>query len=424
MNIKNRLHILTVALGLATALIQAGCGGGSTSSVPSTGPTPRSGILVDAPVTGVAYTTSSGITGTTGANGSYNFNAGDTVEFKLGSLVLGNVTATGIVTPTELAAGNSNKLTNLLVLFQSLDADGNPGNGISIPAPAAAAVTTAIDLTVATASLNTAALQTAMDAGAIVTPIVSAANAEANYLAQSMTLLSSNIWVGQPAANSVGATILFRFAANGEYLQGQADADDLIHNTTAGVEYGTASPSLSDVSGFSLAATPTVDTNLEAGLSHLLLCDRFRTVGDSIVFSEDTTTPTTCANGSITATFSKAENNPAGITGVWALDSTAIKTQHFAFFSNGKFLMVDPWGDTAVNSCGGPGVEAGSYTYDATAKILKVSAFTYDTNGCAGFSQTSAVTNAGMSFTLSSDGNTITADAGGAFPFTLYRVSN
>ena len=69
---------------------------------------------------------------------------GDTVTFTLGTLTLGTVTATGVISPIQLAAGNAIKLTNLLVLFQSLDADGNPNNGINITAPTAAAVTGAI----------------------------------------------------------------------------------------------------------------------------------------------------------------------------------------------------------------------------------------------------------------------------------------
>src|SRR3954470_13556284 len=128
------------------ALIVAGCGGGGGggSSAPVTGS--KSGILTDAAVAGVSYATSSGVTGVTDANGTYKFNPGDTVQFKLGVLALGSATATGIVSPIELANGNNNILQNLLVMLQSLDANGNPADGISIPPAAAAAVTSAVDL--------------------------------------------------------------------------------------------------------------------------------------------------------------------------------------------------------------------------------------------------------------------------------------
>lgn len=97
-----------------------------------------SGVLYDAGVEGVAYSTSSGVKGVTGAGGSYRFNPGDKVTFTLGALTLGTVTATGMVTPLELAASSAVKLNDLLVLLQSLDKDGGAGNRITIPAAAAA----------------------------------------------------------------------------------------------------------------------------------------------------------------------------------------------------------------------------------------------------------------------------------------------
>lgn len=189
---------------LAAAVLLGACGGGdntptTTNNPPTNNPPPnsnlRSGILTDAPVGGVSYsTTPSGRTGTTDASGTYQFNDGDSVTFTLGALTLGTVPATGIVTSTELAGSDNNKLLNLLVILQSLDSDGNPTNGITIPAAAASALT-AIDLAVAPASLSTPALQTAMTAGGITTPIVSATDAQAHYIAQGMSSLSSNIWV-------------------------------------------------------------------------------------------------------------------------------------------------------------------------------------------------------------------------------------
>mgnify|MGYP001789089541 CR=1 FL=1 len=104
------------------------------------------GVLTDAAVEGVAYTTTSGVTGTTNPLGQYTYNAGDTVTFKLGALTLGTVPAASIVTPLELAAGNADKLLNLLVLLQSLDDDGVVSAGIKITPAVAAAVGTGVDL--------------------------------------------------------------------------------------------------------------------------------------------------------------------------------------------------------------------------------------------------------------------------------------
>ena len=428
----------------ATALaIVAGCGGGSgggggggsgsgggsgTGTGGGAGPAaePRTGILTDSEVAGVTYvSTPSGKTGVTDASGSYDYDVGDTVRFTLGSLVLGDVTATGIVTPTELAAGNRNKLDNLLVVLQSLDADGDPSNGISIPSAAAAAVTSAIDLTVDPTALNTDALQTARDAGGITTPIVTLEDASAHYLAQGFALLGSNVWTSQTeGAPSTAETIFLRFGADGQYLHGEARPLDPTDTGMTGVEYGTATLSGFDEFGYQLPSpVPTVDTNGEFGLSHPLACDRWRSVGDELIFTEDRTAPATCEDSIVDATVGKAENDPTGIVGVWALGSaTTINTQHFVFFPNGQYLMVDPLGDTDPSPCGGPGVESAAYTYDAAANVLRVASFTYDTNGCAGLNESDAVTPGGMSVDISSDGNTATV-VDGPDTFTLHRVS-
>jgi hypothetical protein len=71
---------------LAAASLLAACGGGGSSSTATTppGPTILQGQLVDASVLGVCYAASpSGQTGTTTANGSYSYVAGDSVAFWL-----------------------------------------------------------------------------------------------------------------------------------------------------------------------------------------------------------------------------------------------------------------------------------------------------------------------------------------------------
>lgn len=419
------MQTIKLLLVMLFSLAIAACGGGGGgTSTPST-PTPQTGILTDAAVGGVAYTTApSGLTGTTDSSGAYKFNPGDTVIFKLGSLVLGNVTATGIVSPTDLANGDANKLQNLLVVLQSLDADGNPNNGIVIPPAAAAAVTTAIDLSVAPASLDTAALRDAMTAGGIpdTTPVVTPTDANAHYLAQGTKLLSSNVWVSLPASNTAGSTVLLRFSENGEYLHGQDGAN--VGAGTAGVEYGTQTLTSFDVNGYRLSAITSVDTNGDRGISNPQPCDRLRSVGDQLIATEGITTNNgvTCTNNSVNATISKAENNPTGIVGVWALDSaTTIKTQHIVFSSNGQFLLTDPIGGVEPDgvTINPSGIESGSYTYDTNTKTLKITP-TFDTNGKAGFSHNGAAT-VGEPFFISLGGSTATAvDNVGSY--TFHRV--
>jgi hypothetical protein len=112
------------------------------------------------------------------------------------------------------------------------------------------------------------------------------------------------------------------------------------------------------------------------------------------------------------------ENEPKGIVGTWAADRANIKTQTYFFFSNGKFMMVDPIGNPEHTENCGPGVEFASYTYDAGSKALSIKGFTYDTNGCAGFSETGA-----NSFSLNADGDTATLEKQDKSKISLYRVS-
>lgn len=122
------------SLCLAAALVLTACGGGGGDDAPVVGS--QTGVFVDSAVSGLSYETSSGVKGTTDAQGQFKYNPGDNVTFKIGGVTLGTGKASGTVTPAHISEGgeDSNKFTNLLVLLQSLDLDGNPDNGITLPA--------------------------------------------------------------------------------------------------------------------------------------------------------------------------------------------------------------------------------------------------------------------------------------------------
>jgi len=208
------------------------------------------------------------------------------------------------------------------------------------------------------------------------------------------------------------------------------------------VEYGAARMSEFDTRGFKFAGEPVIDTNLQAGLSHLRPNWRIRIDGAGLVATDIVAAPselkpaTSAFNpGALIKTtaeeptktmvkesrYPRMENDPKGIVGAWVVDISTIKTQTYLFFPNGKFLMVDPIGDPerpGYTSCGDPGVEFASYSYDAGSSALKVKGFTYDSNGCAGFSTKEAT-----SFKLAADGATAIVEIKGAAPITLHRIS-
>lgn len=446
---KRLAQLAPVVLLLALGACDGGGGRGSNGAgKPETGPT--TGILTDAAVAGVSYVSSSGAAGTTDERGSYKYNHGDTVEFKLGSMILGKVKGAAIVTPIELAADNPNRLKNILVLLQSLDVDGNPENGISIPAAAAAAVTADLDLDSDFAGFGSSvALQKAREAAGIAGPAKTVEQAGAHFLSQGMGLLSTDIWVSYD--DTMAVVIRASTAGRGEYLQGEATPDDSCDVnrvcgsklvSKAGVEYGAARMSEFDARGFKFAGEPVIDTNLQAGLSHLRSNWRIRIDGSGLVATDIVAAPselkpaTSAFNpGALIKTsaeeptktmvkesrYPKMENDPKGIVGAWVADPSTIKTQTYLFFSNGKVLMVDPIGDPERSghiSCGDPGVEFAAYSYDSASGALKVKGFTYDSNGCAGFSANEAT-----SFKLSADGTTAIVEAKGAPQLTLHRIS-
>jgi len=88
------MRLRMISSAVAAALVLGGCLGDSSGDSAPTATTPASpstGILSDSYVKGVAYTTSSGLSGSTGTNGEFSYAAGDTVTFKIGSVTLGSI---------------------------------------------------------------------------------------------------------------------------------------------------------------------------------------------------------------------------------------------------------------------------------------------------------------------------------------------
>ena len=445
---RTRLMLATLAICLAACGDNDGSSGAGSSGKNLSGP--ATGKLMDAAVSGVNYSTSSKITGTTDKDGVYKYNHGDTVEFKLGSLILGEAKAAAIVTPIDLAGDSISRLQNLLVLLQSLDSDSEPGNGISISSVAAAAIGSDISLdndpgTFAASS----ALQDVRQKAGIEGAIKGSAEVNTHFLSQGIGLLSNNIWVKYD--DTTATLIRMSIVNDGDYLYGEAivddpcDADNVCGNKTvskAGVEYGPAVLSTFGLRGFKIVGKAAIDTNLQAGLSHLRPSWRIYTDGYELIttdlvaeqlkrekkgiFAElfHIAKPLKISSSKVKnkmivkdVRFSKMENVASGIVGAWAFDNTDINTQILLFFPNGNYFMVDPVGD-ADRDCAEPGVEFSSYTFDAATKKLNLKGFTYNTNGCAGFSD-----NDPTAFSIDTDGNKATLKTKDNSSYVLHRVS-
>lgn len=125
---------------LAAAVAIAGCGGGGKGGGGGSQPQTQTGVLTDSAVYGANYQASpSGLSGVTNGQGEFRFRAGDDVTFTVAGYRLPPVPAAERINPLDLAKGFTTDAAaaqtaalNLAILFQSLDSDGDPSNGISV----------------------------------------------------------------------------------------------------------------------------------------------------------------------------------------------------------------------------------------------------------------------------------------------------
>ena len=112
----------------------------------------REGRFLDSAVAGLAWATDSGA-GLTGADGEFTYEAGESVVFSIGDVALPEIPAAPLITPVEVFAeledpARATAVANLARLLQTLDVDGDPGNGIVLgPDAALSATGLALDFT-------------------------------------------------------------------------------------------------------------------------------------------------------------------------------------------------------------------------------------------------------------------------------------
>lgn len=145
---KNSCTHIALTLTVCTLL---SCSDSSTESEnPSEdGGLIEQGVFVDSAVEGLSFETAT-LSGLTDDQGAFRYRPDETIVFSIGELTLPQVDAKSIITPIDLGSGSVNSeatTINIARLLQSLDIDGIPENGITIP-DSAAAIATAIDFDV------------------------------------------------------------------------------------------------------------------------------------------------------------------------------------------------------------------------------------------------------------------------------------
>jgi len=122
--------VTILSLGVAAAIV-SGCGGSAASNGGDNSNSSNTGIgyYIDSAVSGISYTCGSK-SGVTGEDGSFTFEKGQSCTFKLGDITLRSVDADNLVDKVKIVEDR----VEVAQLLQTLDADGNPDNGITIPA--------------------------------------------------------------------------------------------------------------------------------------------------------------------------------------------------------------------------------------------------------------------------------------------------
>ncbi|MDH3510526.1 MAG: family 16 glycosylhydrolase [Gammaproteobacteria bacterium] len=139
------MRLLSIVL---SAIVLVACGNGDGKEpIPGTPQPTLTGVLVDSPVSGVTWETSTGNSGLTSDLGEFQYTQPEsgtfveTVTFSIGDIVLGTVPGIPFkgdrlyVTAVELTNSFDpldRAATNMLVFIQSIDSDGDPTNGITI----------------------------------------------------------------------------------------------------------------------------------------------------------------------------------------------------------------------------------------------------------------------------------------------------
>ena len=195
----NRMPAL-IALALIVSACSSGGGGGSSGGGGGNGATPATvtGVFVDSTVAGIQYFTQTK-SGVTNSAGEYDYLPGETVTFKIGDIVVGSAPAGPVVTPLTLVSGATDEtdpiVTNIVRLLLTLDDDGNPDNGISIPTSTlTAAAGLSVDFTIDPVNLGSdtgvSTLLTAVSAP----PLVDSATAQTHFAQTLASTWGSMTW--------------------------------------------------------------------------------------------------------------------------------------------------------------------------------------------------------------------------------------
>ncbi|GAA4947323.1 hypothetical protein GCM10023314_20780 [Algibacter agarivorans] len=305
------------------------------------------GVFLDSTVENLSYATATQ-SGTTNSKGEFKYVEGETVTFSIGSLTFPPVTAAEIITPMYLANTTevkNNTATNVARLLQTLDADGNPENGIVIPSQAAS-FAKAINFSVDSDAFenNPDVINLISNSGSTNTSLISVVETRA-HLTQTMNLNLGSDIVG---AWQLGDSTLFLFLPDNRYFGIQW----IEENNNIGYERGT----------YTINGSTVSFTTIENNDGEALICDQtnstcsnvkfdFALSGNKLVF-----TPSGGSAVELSPIFNESPFNSSTLIGAWesGLNGDVI----FMFLPDNRYFGLQ-W--TEENNF--IGFERGTYVY-------------------------------------------------------------
>ncbi len=216
------IRTITAITTLAIASL-VGCSGGGSGSTPT-----KTGYFIDSAVEGLEYT-SGNTTGITGADGSFKYEEGKPVTFKIGSMILGSVTVTNSrIFPIDLISGAVDethpKVSLIAQILQTLDSDNDASNGITITQSTRQAINQAIEIAVSDPASATNAINQLLNTATSgkASTLISDADAK-GHLQTNLLKEYLGTWTGSYSGNDSGTcniTIGMYVASSGATIEG------------------------------------------------------------------------------------------------------------------------------------------------------------------------------------------------------------